>query len=86
MTDARLVPYAVLILRLSLGIMFIAHSIVLKLFTFGLAGTATFFESAHLPGWLAYLNFACEAVGGLALVLGVQSCWVALARSPCLAR
>lgn len=32
--------WGVLLLRLSLGIMFLAHSIVLKLFTYGLGGTA----------------------------------------------
>jgi putative oxidoreductase len=82
MTDLRLAPYAALLLRISLGAMFLAHSIVLKLMTFGLPGTAKFFESVHLPGWLAYVTFACEAVGGVLLVLGVQARWVALALSP----
>lgn len=82
MTDLRLAPYAALLLRLALGVMFLAHSVVLKLFTFGLPGTAAFFRSVHLPEWLAYVTFAAEAVGGLALVLGVWSRWVALALSP----
>jgi putative oxidoreductase len=83
-TDLRLAPYATLLLRIALGILFLAHSILLKLLTFGLPGTATFFESVHLPGWLAYLTFACEAAGGVLLVLGVQTRWVALALSPIL--
>ena len=70
------------LLRVSLGVMFLAHSIVLKLFTYGLAGTAAFFAQVGLPGWLAYVTFACESVGGTLLVLGVQSRWVALALSP----
>ena len=82
MTDLRLVPYATLILRLALGIMFLAHSIVLKLMTFGLPGTAQFFQSVGLPGWLGYLTFAVEAAGGVLLVLGVQTRWVALLLSP----
>ena len=82
MTDLRLAPYATLLLGMTLGVMFLAHSIVLKLLTYGLPGTAAFFEAQHLPGWLAYITFACEAVGGVALVLGVQSRWVALALSP----
>lgn len=85
MTDLRLAPYATLLLRLALGTMFLAHSIVLKLFTFGLAGTAQFFHSVGLPAWLAYLTFVSEAVGGVLLVLGLQTRWVALLLSPFLA-
>ncbi len=70
------------LLRVSLGAMFLAHSVVLKLLTYGLPGTARFFESVGLPGWLAYSTFACEAVGGVLLVLGVQARWAALALSP----
>ncbi len=64
MTDLRLAPYAAATLRLSLGVMFLAHSVVLK--------------SVGLPAWLGYLTFAAEAAGGVLLVLGVQSRWVAL--------
>ncbi|MBU6372652.1 MAG: DoxX family protein [Alphaproteobacteria bacterium] len=80
----RFGPYGVTLLRVSLGLMFLAHSIVLKLMTFGLAGTAQFFEGVGLPGWLAYATFAAEALGGLALVAGVQARWVALALAPIL--
>lgn len=80
--DARSAPLAVLLLRLSLGVMFLAHSIVLKLMTYGLPGTAAFFVSVGLPGWLAYLTFGAEALGGVLLMLGVQARWVALALSP----
>lgn len=72
----------VTLLRVSLGTMYLAHSVVLKLFTYGLPGTAAFFESVGLPGWLAYVTFAAEAAGGLALVLGIQARWVALALTP----
>src|SRR6185503_1358459 len=77
-------PSAVLLLRLSLGVMFLAHSFVLKLMTYGLAGTAAFFVNVGLPGWLAYATFGAEALGGAMLVLGVQTRWVALALSPVL--
>lgn len=70
------------LLRVSLGAMFLAHSVVLKLLTYGLPGTAAFFRNVGLPGWLAYVTFACEAAGGMLLVLGVQSRWVALLLSP----
>ena len=71
-------------LRVSLGLMFLAHSVVLKLFTFGLSGTAGFFQSVGLPAWLAYVTFVAEAVGGLLLVLGVRTREVALLLSPAL--
>jgi putative oxidoreductase len=82
MTDHRLAPYAALLLRLALGTMFLAHSVVLKLVAFGLAGTAGFFVSVGLPAWLAYVTFMAELVGGVLLVLGVQSRYAALALAP----
>ena len=72
------------LLRVSLGIMFIAHSVVLKYFTFTLAGTAQYFVSIGLPGFLAYVVFALEAVGGVLLVLGIRTRWVALGLVPVL--
>lgn len=77
--------YAGLVLRLSLGLMYLSHSILLKLLTYGLDGTATFFVTVGLPGWLAYVTFAAEALGGILLVLGVQTRWIALALTPALA-
>ena len=76
---------AALILRLALGIMYLAHSLLLKLGTFGLHGTAEFFAGVGLPRWLAYVTFAAEALGGTLLVLGVKSRWVALGLLPALA-
>lgn len=75
----------VALLRVSLGSMFLAHSVVLKLFTYTLTGTAAYFESIGLPGWLAVLVVAMETVGGLLLVLGVGTRWVALSLIPVLA-
>jgi putative oxidoreductase len=72
------------LLRVSLGLMFIAHSVILKYFTFTLAGTAQYFESIHLPGFLAYIVFAAEAIGGALLVAGVQTRIVALGLIPVL--
>ena len=60
-----------MLLRVALGIMFIAHSVVLKYFTFTLAGTAQYFASIGLPAFLAYVVFAVEAIGGVLLVLGI---------------
>ena len=72
------------LLRVALGIMFIAHSVVLKYLTFTLAGTAQYFASIGLPAFLAYVVFAVEAVGGVLLVLGIATRWVALALIPVL--
>ncbi|HEY7641757.1 MAG TPA: DoxX family protein [Steroidobacteraceae bacterium] len=72
------------VLRISLGLMFIAHSVVLKYFTFTLAGTAQYFVSIGLPAFLAYVVFALEAVGGVLLVLGIRTRWVALGLVPVL--
>ena len=72
------------LLRVALGIMFIAHSVVLKYFTFTLAGTAQYFVSIGLPGFLAYVVFALEAIGGVLLVLGIRTRWVALGLVPVL--
>lgn len=85
MIDNRTAPYAALILRVSLGAMYIAHSLILKYFTFTLPGTAQFFESLGLPGALAYLTFWAELIGGVLLVAGIGTRWVALALIPILA-
>ena len=82
--DNRTAPYAALVLRVSLGVMYIAHSLVLKHFTFTLAGTAQFFESLGLPGALAYVTFWAELIGGVLLVAGVGTRVVALALIPIL--
>ena len=75
---------AATLLRVSLGVMYLAHSVVLKLFTFGLAGTAGYFESIGLPGALAYAVFAAEAIGGILLLANLASGWVALGLVPVL--
>lgn len=55
---------AATILRVSLGILFLAHA-GLKIFVFTPAGTVGFFESLGLPGPLAYLVIAAELLGGI---------------------
>jgi putative oxidoreductase len=69
---------AAFLLRFSLGIMFLTHSILLKLMTFGLHGTAQFFVGIGLPAWLAYVTFAMEVIGGAMLVLGIYTRYVSL--------
>jgi putative oxidoreductase len=85
MSQYQLNDIAALLLRVALGTMFIAHSVVLKLLTYTLSGTASFFQSIGLPAWSAYAVFATEAVGGAMLILGIQARWAALALVPILA-
>ena len=85
MIDVRTAPYAATLLRVSLGAMFIAHSLILKYFTFTLPGTAQFFASLGLPATLAYATFWAELIGGVLLVAGLGTRWVALALIPVLA-
>jgi putative oxidoreductase len=83
MIDNRTAPYAAFVLRISLGLMFVAHAL-LKLVVFTLPGTVGFFQSLGLPGPLAYVVFAAELIGGLLLIAGVGSRWVAAALVPIL--
>jgi putative oxidoreductase len=81
--DPTTAPYAALVLRLSLGVMFVAHAL-LKAFVFTIPGTVGFFESVGFPAWLAYVTIAAELIGGALLILGVYARWVALALVPVL--
>ncbi|MBF9235055.1 DoxX family protein [Microvirga alba] len=83
MIDTRTAPYAALVLRVTLGILFLAHA-GLKIFVFTPAGTAQFFGSLGLPPTLAYLTILAEVAGGVALILGFLTRWAALALIPIL--
>ncbi len=81
MIDLVTAPYAAFILRVSLGILFLAH-VSLKIFVFKPAGTAGYFASLGLPGWLAYLTIAAELFGGVFLIAGIFPRYVAIALIP----
>jgi putative oxidoreductase len=83
MIDNRTAPYAALVLRVALGVMFIAHA-GLKYYVFTLPGTAQFFQSLGLPGILAYATFWAELAGGVLILAGVYSRWVSAALIPVL--
>jgi len=83
MTNQDSAAYAALILRVSLGIMFIAHAL-LKIMVFTPAGTVGFFASLGVPGWFAYPTMGAELIGGVLLVAGIQTRVVALALVPVL--
>jgi len=75
--------YAALLLRTSLGVMFIAHAL-LKIAVFTPSGTAGFFASLGVPGWMAYPVMGVELIGGFMLLAGVQTRMVSLALVPVL--
>jgi putative oxidoreductase len=76
--------YAGLLLRVSLALMFFAHA-YLKIAVFTPAGTAKYFESMGLPGFVAYFTMAAEIGGGALLLLGIETRWVALLLVPLMA-
>ncbi|HUP31244.1 MAG TPA: DoxX family protein [Usitatibacter sp.] len=84
MIDAKLAPYAALVLRVSLGVMFLVHSLYLKLVVFTLPGTVKFYESLGLPGFGAHATILVEAVGGLMLIAGFRTRYAAVALLPVL--
>lgn len=83
MIDNRTAPYAATMLRVSLGVMFIAHAL-LKVLVFTPAGTVKFFESIGLPGPLAYITIGAELIGGALILGGVYARYVSLALVPIL--
>jgi putative oxidoreductase len=83
MIDARTAPYAALVLRVALGVMFIAHAL-LKYYVFTLPGTVQFFQSIGLPGSLAYVTFWAELIGGGLILAGVYSRYVSAVLIPIL--
>lgn len=75
------VAHGAALLRLSLGVMWVAHAL-LKLFVFTLPGTAAFFDSIGFAGWMAYPVFFVELIGGLALIFGIYARQTALLLVP----
>lgn len=81
MNNTHNATHAATILRLSLGIMLIAHGL-LKVMVFTLPGTVQFFASVGFPGWLAYLVVAAEIGGGALMLAGLMTRWISLALLP----
>src|SRR5690606_12217041 len=74
---------AATILRISMGILFLAQA-GLQLFIFTPAATAAYFTSLGLPDARAYVVIVAELFGGIALILGFWTRWVSLALVPIL--
>jgi putative oxidoreductase len=81
-SDVR-VDYAALVLRLTVGSVFLAHA-HLKAVVLTLPGTAAFFIAEGFPGWTAYPVFVAELFGGSALLFGTYTRVVSLALVPVL--
>ncbi|MEA2992065.1 MAG: putative oxidoreductase [Alphaproteobacteria bacterium] len=81
MIDLMTAPYAALVLRICLGIMFLSHA-MLKWRVFTIPGTVAFFQSLGLPGWFAHLTIAAELTGAAGLILGIYPRYVALLLMP----
>lgn len=81
MIDVFTAPYAALLLRIALGVLFLAHGLT-KVFVFKPAGTVAYFKSLGLPSIFAYLSMIGEVGGGIALVLGILPRYVALLLIP----
>jgi len=75
---------ATLLLRIALGTMWLTHSIVLKLMTFGIAGLAQWMGTVGFAPALAWPLVLAEIVGGVAILLGVHGRWASLALLPVL--
>jgi putative oxidoreductase len=83
MTDSNLSLYAALVLRVSLGAVFVAHAL-LKILVFTPAGTVAFFDTLGLPAFFAYAVIVLELAGGVALLLGFATRAVAVTLIPVL--
>jgi putative oxidoreductase len=83
MIDTRTAPYAVLLLRVALGVMFLAHA-WLKISVFTVPGFAGFLEKVGYPAILAWPIVLAEVFGGIALILGLYSRAVAVVMLPVL--
>ncbi len=83
MNDTQLAPHAATLLRVSLGVLALAHGL-LKILVFTPAGTVGFFASLGLPAFLAYATIGIEVIGGIALIAGVFTRYVAIAMIPIL--
>lgn len=69
------------LIRIHFGIILLAHG-WLKVSVFTVDGTVNYFVSIGLPAIIAYLVMFGELVGGLALILGIQTRVVSLLTVP----
>ncbi len=75
MDDRTQIGLAALLLRVALGVMFLAHGLT-KWLVFTPAGTVEFFGSLGYPAILAYAIMVFEVAAGVLLLLGLLTRWV----------
>lgn len=73
----RLQPFALVVMRLVLGAIMIAHGYK-KVFG-GFHGHQQMVAGLGIPAWMAYLSTATEFFGGIAIVLGLFTQFFSLA-------
>ncbi|WP_411349398.1 DoxX family protein [Paenibacillus sp. WLX2291] len=64
------------IMRVVLGILFLAHGI--SKFQMTMAGVSGWFQSVGIPGFLAYIVSPIELVGGILLIIGLFTRYVSI--------
>lgn len=81
--DRRTAPYAALLLRLTLGCMFIAHLYwKFEIFPGGFAKWWGNFEINGYPWFVPYYVFSAELAGSFLLIPGICTRWVSLYAVP----
>lgn len=82
MTETAGSTYAALLLRVAMGVLFIAHGLILKVLEYGVGGTVQYFVGEGYPALLAYVVIVGEIAGGAMLILGYKVRAVSLAFVP----
>lgn len=81
MVDLRTAAYGALLLRVSLGVMWISHALM-KLIVFTVPGFAGFLQSLGMPGFLAGPVIAAELIGGMLILTGFYGRYVSVLLIP----
>lgn len=74
----RSAPWAATLLRVALGILFLAHGVLWKLVQTGPQHVIPWFVSAGYPAWFGWAVIGIEAAGGVVLLLGWKTRWACL--------
>ena len=84
MTTYRILPYAALLLRLTLGAAWLSHAF-LKLAAFSMPAFGAFLNAGGMPTPIAWPVALLELAGGILIVLGIHGRVASLALLPLLA-
>ena len=74
-------PYGATLLRVSLGLMWLAHGLF-KLMVFGMDGLAGWLPTIGFPAWTAAPLIGAEILAGALILLGIHGRIVSLAMIP----